>query len=111
MLYDAANSLGDLDALGLLHVTKLPRELEWLTPIHIEMIFAVARCGEEGMPERKTKRLDVERRDALRMLELRDLLCREYDRFGKPVFLCLTWKGKETLQVLEAVERHRNAGK
>lgn len=110
MLYDTANSLGDLDSLGLLRVTKIPQELSWLAPIHIEMIFEVAECGEEGMRERKTQRLSEEKADALRMLELRDMLYRERDRYGKPVFLCLTWKGQEALQVLRAVERNRARG-
>ena len=107
MLYDAANSLGDLDRLGLLRVTKLPPELSWLDPIQTQLIFEVGECGEQGMRERKTQRFSEEKRDALRMLELRDILYRERDRLGKPVFLCLTWKGKETLQVLQAVERNR----
>ena len=108
MLYDAATSLGDLDSLGLLRVTKLPRDLSWLTPIHIQMIIEVADCGEEGMRERKTQRFSEEKTDALRMLELRDILHRERDRYGKPAFLCLTWKGKEALEVLRAIERNRN---
>lgn len=107
MLYDAATSLGDLDSLGLLRVTKLPQDLSWLTPIHIQMIIEVADCGEEGMRERRTQRLGEEKTDALRMLELRDILHRERDRYGKPVFLCLTWKGKEALEVLRAIERNR----
>lgn len=107
MLYDAANSLGDLDRLGLLRVTKIPPELSWLDPVQIQLIFEVGECGEQGMRERKTQRFSEEKRDALRMLELRDILYREHDRLGKPVFLCLTWKGKEALQVLQAVERNR----
>ena len=107
MLYESANSLGELDKLGLLRVTKLPPELSWLTPIQMELIREVGGCGEEGMRERRTKRLSEEKRDALRMLELRDILYRERDRLGKPVFLCLTWKGQEALQVLQAIERHR----
>ena len=107
MLYDTAMSLGDLDRLGLLRVTKIPPELSWLTPTQIELIFDVAECGEEGMRERKTQRFSEQKRDALRMLELRDILYRERDRLGKPVFLCLTWRGKEALEVLRAVERNR----
>ena len=107
MLYDAANSLGDLDRLGLLRVTKIPQELSWLDPVHIELILEVAECGEQGMRERKTQRFTEAKSDALRMLELRDILYRERDRLGKPVFLCLTWKGKEALQVLRTIERNR----
>jgi len=107
MLYEVANSLGDLDDLGLLRVTKIPQHLEWLTSIQIELIFEVADCGEEGMRERRSRRFSDEKRDALRMLELRDILYRERDRLGKPVFLCLTWQGKEALQVLRAIERNR----
>ncbi|MGC8518957.1 MAG: hypothetical protein ACP5P4_10585 [Steroidobacteraceae bacterium] len=107
MLYDNASSLGELDKLGLLRVTKLPQDLSWLTAVQIELIFAVGECGEEGMRERHTRRLNEEKRDALRMLELRDILYRERDRLGRPVFLCLTWKGQEALQVLQAIERNR----
>jgi hypothetical protein len=107
MLYENANSLGELDKLGLLKVTKIPTELSWLTPLHIEMILAVGACGEEGMRERRARRFSEEKRDALRMLELRDILYRERDRLGNPVFLCLTWKGQEALQVLQAIERNR----
>jgi len=107
MLYEAANSLGDLDAMGLLHITKLPQNLEWLTETHIEMLLVLAQCGEEGLPERKTRKLSTEQADALRMLELRDLVGREYDRFHKPVLLCLTWQGKETVQVVQAYLRYK----
>ena len=107
MLYDAAHSLGDLDALGLLRVTKIPQHLEWLTPVQIELIFEVADCGEQGMRERKAQRYSQEKRDELRMLELRDILYRERDVRGQPVFLCLTWQGKEALEVLRAIKRHR----
>lgn len=106
MLYDTAHSLGDLDALGLLRVTKIPQHLEWLTPAQIELIFEVAKCGDQGMRERKARHYSEAKRDELRMLELRDLLYRERDVRGQPVFLCLTWQGKEALEVLEAIKRH-----
>jgi hypothetical protein len=58
------------------------------------------------MRERKTQRFSEDKRDPVRMLELRDILYRERDRLGKPAFLCLTWKGQEALEVLRAIERN-----
>lgn len=99
------SALFELDDLGILRSTKVPPHLEWMTDKQIEVLLAVLMSGEEGMSKRRTKQFDA---DAVRMLELRDYLVWERDRFGRLAFLCLTWKGQEAAQVFLKIAQHES---
>jgi hypothetical protein len=99
------SALFELDDLGILRSTKIPPRLSWMTLEQIDILLAVLFCGEGGMTRRRAKKFDAE---SIRLLELRDYLQWERDRFGRLAFLCLTWKGDEAAQVLRKIAQHDN---
>lgn len=100
------SALFELDELGILRSTRIPPHLEWLSEDQMHILLAVLFCGEDGLPRRRSNKFD---QDAVRMLELRDLLQWERDRFGRLSYLCLTWKGEEAAQVLLKIAKHLQA--
>ena len=100
------DALCEFDEMGILRATQIPPILEWMTGTHIDLLLAVYQCGEEGMSRGRTQPFDEERGDAMRVLELRDYLHWERNRFGRLAFLCLTWKGQEAARLLLKVARN-----
>jgi hypothetical protein len=101
------SALFELDDMGILRATKLPTQLAWLEGIEGTLLVQMLAAGEEGITRRRLAKFKEEGEQAARRLELRDLVHWERDRFGKPAFLVLTWKGEEAAQVLLKVFKHR----
>ena len=101
------SALFELDDLGILRTTKIPSQFAWMTEMHHQLLVEVLRCGEDGLSRRRMKKMPQDRQEALHMLELRDYLQWERDRFGQLTFLCLTWKGEEAARTILTVARNQ----
>src|SRR5579871_2057522 len=95
--------LCEFDALGVLKVTQVPQGLRWMSQGQIELLLALRSYGEGGMTRSRAKKLDRTAEDDTRILELRDYLKWERDRFGRLRTLTLTWKGDEAAEILHRV--------
>ena len=102
------SALFELDTMGILRATKLPAKLEWLNELEITVLLLTLAAGEDGLSRRRVKKMADAGADAVRRLELRDLIKWEHDRFGREAFLTLTWQGDEAAKTLLAVGKHKS---
>lgn len=100
----------ELDALGLLRVTKAPPELDWLTDYEKLLMLRLLFCGESGMHSREITKLRKTEQgsDAILRLEAYGMASWERDYSGRQTTLCLTWKGIETADLLKKVAHSEN---
>lgn len=103
------SALFELDTLGILRATKLPAKLEWLNELDITVLLHTLAAGEDGLSRRRVKKMGEAGADAVKRLELRDLIKWEHDRFGHAAFLVLTWQGDEAAKTLLAVCKNKSA--
>lgn len=99
----------DLDVLGLLRTGNKDPRTAYLSEEQKQIVALVGLAGEGGLHKRLTATMDP---ILLSVLEAHGLLSWERDLRGRPMFLCLTWKGTDiaTLLMSQAREESHHPG-
>jgi hypothetical protein len=87
----------NLDVLGLLRTGNKDPRTTYLTEEEKQIVAMVGLAGADGLHKRQTKGMDPVLLD---VLEAHGLLKWERDLRGRPMFLCLTWKGEDIAVLL-----------
>ena len=98
----------ELDDLGILKQTKLPRELSWLSDIQKQVMLLVYLAGTDGLHKRELKKFEKKEPSFLVELTFKDYLKWESDKAGRPMFLYSTWKGDEVSKLLLQVAKYES---
>jgi hypothetical protein len=101
----------ELNDLGLLRVTKVPDNLDWMNDEEKVLLIRLLFCGEEGMHSRDVAKIRKTESgaDALLRLEAYGLATWERDGNGRATCFALTWKGTENAQLIKKVAQNANA--
>jgi hypothetical protein len=116
----------ELDALGLLSQSILPKEYDWLDNCDKQLLLSLYLYKDSGgmhksevkkwvkstykyrVAHAKDNQLDEPSEDCLLLLEARQLVVWEKDTQGNDMYLTLTWRGEDIAMLLLAVAKHEN---
>ena len=101
----------ELENLGILRQTKAPAELAWMTDIEKSFLLDLLVAGETGLHKRTIQKFENKNSDAFFNLQVRNLVEWESDKSGKPMFLVLSWQGKDIAELLLQVAKHESKRK
>lgn len=96
----------ELDELGILRQTKLPKEYAWLDSLQREFLLS-AYLGQ-GTPKRVVQKFKDLNPQAFIEMDVRGLVEWETDKAGRPVVLQLTWKGRDVAEILVQIAKNEN---
>lgn len=104
----------DLDDLGLLKTTHLPKQYEWLSDNDKNFLLRLLMAGPEGLTRKMAEKEERHNPDVLLRLEARQLTTWERDQRGQLTFYCLTaFRGQEVAEMLLQIARnssHKTVG-
>lgn len=98
----------ELQSLGILLQTKVPRELQWMTDNEKQVVLQVFMAGESGLNKSGIKTITKKHPDSIFNLEVRGLVEWLSDKAGRPVALACTWKGDEIAKVLLQIAKNES---
>lgn len=98
----------DLDSLGLLKATQIPKNYEWLNDEDKVFMLTLMMAGTEGISRRDAYKEEKRAPDILLRLEAHGLTTWERDQRGKLSFYCLTWKGQELAELLLQIAKNKS---
>lgn len=98
----------ELETLGILRQTKVPKELAWLDKSDKQLLLLLLLQGEGGLHKSAVKKFEKKAPDAIVKISANGLADWQTDKQGRPVALCLTWKGTEAAELLLVIARNEN---
>lgn len=101
----------ELDSLGILSPTIIPKKFTWMSDEAKQFLLHVLLCGAEGMHKRQVGKYFKGDSDMLIQLSANSLIHWETDKFGKPAYLTLTWKGEEVAKLLKVIAKSQSTKK
>lgn len=99
----------DLDGLGLLKATQLPKNFEWLSDSDKVFLLKLFMAGPEGITRREAEKEEKTNPEVLLRLEAHSLTTWERDARGKFSFYCLTsWRGMDLGELLMQIAKNKS---
>lgn len=98
----------ELESLGILRQVKVPPELAWMRPLEKSFVLEIYWAGEAGLHKTTVAKLEKATPDMVFNLTVRDLAEWLTDKAGRPVAICLTWKGEEIAKLLHQIAKNES---
>jgi hypothetical protein len=98
----------ELESLGILRQLKVPPELAWMRPLEKSFVLEMFWAGEAGLHKSTVSKLEKATPDMVFNLTVRDIAEWLTDKAGRPVALCLTWKGEEIAKLLHQIAKNES---
>lgn len=98
----------ELEHLGILRQTKVPRELEWMTENEKSLVLELYLAGEGGVHKTQIAQVEKKAPDTVFNITVRDLAEWLTDKAGRPIALVLAWKGEEIAKLLYQIAKNES---
>ena len=96
----------ELESLGILRQTKIPDYLDWMTDDEKRFMLLLYEAGEGGLHKRVVISEEKRSADLALRLTAYNVAYWERDKFGREMYLTLTYKGQEAAELLLRVARN-----
>lgn len=99
--------LNEFEDVGLFRNSHhaFDHELKKFKPAELALLIEIGNHGENGLHKKTFEKNYKKSAELLICLEMASLVKWERDNNGRPIFLCLTWKGDELFKhALEAAK-------
>lgn len=99
----------DLDGLGLLKATQLPKHYDWLTDLDKQFLLRLYMAGPEGLTRREAEKEEKINPEVLLRLDAASLTTWERDNRGRLAFYCLTSaRGMDVGELLMQIAKNKS---